>query len=220
LPTRGQAKGAWAAFNINCPHYFLAEKEGMRLASRDFIVARITKVEQRVANGRSVTSPVDDAEGGPSIDDENPFDLSDGLTYWIVHATEERGAAGAPSTPGLGKSTVAAANVDAKGSIRIKRSSKGEDASKVLNKSLDSRRSSSNSKKGVASAIIPTLANASPTVGDNIAVRSRSESQASLRPPPAPAAGGSGTSGLGIINDNNAQPQDEQVRRELLLQGP
>jgi autophagy-related protein 11 len=133
LPTRGQAKGAWAAFNINCPHYFLAEKEGMRLGSRDFIVARITKVEQRVANGRSSTPQtdersVDETSDAPSVDDENPFDLSDGLTYWIVHATEERGVAGAPSTPGLGKSTVAVANVDAKGSIRVKRGSKGEDA--------------------------------------------------------------------------------------------
>lgn len=232
LPTRGQAKGAWAAFNIGCPHYFLAEKEGMRLGSRDFIVARINKVEQKVvdlsrtlpeqSDGRSI----DEASDAPSLDDDNPFDLSDGLTWWMVHATEERGAGGAPSTPGLGKSTVAAANVDAKGSIRIKRSSKSDDASKHLNKSLDSRRSSSNSKKGVAGgAIVPTIANAngSPTMGQNAvdtaSFRQRSESQASLRPPPAPAASG-GNGGLGIIMDSDAQPpQSEQVRRDLLF-GP
>ncbi|KAK5692566.1 oligomeric, coiled-coil, peripheral membrane protein [Elasticomyces elasticus] len=224
LPTRGQAKGAWAAFNINCPHYFLAERDGMRLGTREFIVARISKVEQKTVDlSRSITSQntnihsVDDASDAASLNDDNPFELSDGLTWWMVHATEERGAGGgAPTTPGLGKSTVAAANVDAKGSIRTKRSSKGEDASKVLNKSLDSRRSSSASKKGVSGALVPTLANSggSPMVSDAVAVRSRSESQASLRPPPAPAAGGGGNSGLGIISDSDTQPGfSEQVRQ-------
>ena len=47
----------------------------------------------------------------PSVDDDNPFDLSDGLTWWLVHASEERGVGQAPSTPGLGRSTVAAATV-------------------------------------------------------------------------------------------------------------
>lgn len=225
LPTRGQAKGTWAAFNIGCPHYFLSEKEGMRLGNRDFIVARISKVEQRVVDlSRTLPSQtdgrsIDEASDAPSLDDDNPFDLSDGLTWWMVHATEERGAGGAPTTPGLGKSTVAAANVDAKGSIRIKRSSKSDDASKHLNKSLDSRRSSSASKKAAAGATVPTIANAagSPIMGQSVdtglAGRQRSDSQASLRPPPAPA---SGSSGLGIIADSEAQLQDEQVRKDLL----
>ncbi|KAK6395571.1 hypothetical protein LTR65_010589 [Meristemomyces frigidus] len=225
LPTRGQVKGAWAAFNIGCPHYFLAEMEGMRLGNRDFIVARIAKVEQRVVDlSRSLPSQadgrsIDEASDAPSVDDDNPFDLSDGLTWWMVHAAEERGAGGAPTTPGLGKSTVAAANVDAKGSIRIKRSSKSDDASKHLNKSLDSRRSSSASKRSVAGALVPTLANAngSPVIGQGIDTgligRQRSESQASLRPPPAPA---SGSSGLGIVTDRDTQPQDDQVRKDLL----
>lgn len=193
LPTRGQSKGAWAAFNIGCPHYFLAEREGMRLGTRDFIVARIAKVEQKIVD-LSKTLPqkvsddrsIDEASEAPSFDDDNPFELSDGLTWWMVHAAEERGAGGAPTTPGLGKSTVAAANVDAKGSIRIKRGNKGDDASKQLNLSLDSRRSSSTSKKGV-------LANfaGSPTIGTNMdgaAARPRSESQTSVRPPPGPSA--------------------------------
>lgn len=223
LPTRGQAKGAWAAFNIGCPHYFLAEKEGMRLGTRDFIVARIAKVEHKVVN-LSKTMPqfedgrsLDERSETTSFEDDNPFELSDGLTWWMVHATEERGASGAPTTPGLGKSTVASANVDAKGSIRIKRNSKSDDASKHLNKSLDSRRSSSTSKRSVAGATVPTIANAngSPTIGtfaESVGGRQRSESQTSLRPPPAPAA----NSGLGIINDADAQPQHEQVRQDLL----
>ncbi|KAK5169706.1 oligomeric, coiled-coil, peripheral membrane protein [Saxophila tyrrhenica] len=234
LPTRGQAKGAWAAFNVGCPHYFLAEREGMGLGTRDFIVARISKVEERVVNlGRSSVDTVPSSSAGGvgegEAEDENPFDLSDGLKWFLVHATEERGAGGAPTTPGLGKSTVAAANVDAKGSIRIKRGSKGEDATKHLNKSLDSRRSSSTSKKGVAGAVVPSLAQSgqsaagSPTVssfpdpsaasGGGIGgggARVRSESQTSLRPPPAPAIGGGsgGGAGLGIIQDAHTNTGD------------
>ena len=229
LPTRGQAKGAWAAFNVGCPHFFLAERDGMRLGTRDFIVARISKIEQRVvdlskalpppsADGRSID---DVAEDGSVANDDNPFELSDGLTWWMVHATEERVPVGAPTTPGLGKSTVAAANVDARGSIRIKRGSKGDDASKHLNKSLDSRRSSSTSKKSVAGAVVPVLANAggSPTVGTSGDV-------AASPGRPLPAVAGSGTGlGLGIAADANnvavGQPaplpqQNDQVRNDLL----
>lgn len=203
LPTRGQAKGAWAAFNIGCPHYFLAEREGMRLGSRDFIVARISKVEQKIVD-LSKTLPqqrqqsidgrsIDETSEAPSFDDDNPFELSDGLTWWMVHASEERGPGAAPTTPGLGKSTVAAANVDARGSIKLKRGTKGDfDASKHLNKSLDSRRSSSTSKKGV-------LATLAAGVNSDATARPRSDSQTSLRPPPAASATGAvPTSGLGI----------------------
>ena len=249
LPTRGQAKGAWAAFNVGCPHYFLAEKDGMRLGSRDFIVARISKIEQRVVD-LSKAPPLDSStttagndelleEGSVAAaadNDDNPFDLSDGLTWWMVHATEERGAGfGAPTTPGLGKSTVAAANVDARGSIRIKRNSKGDDASRHLNKSLDSRRSSSTSKKSVAGAVVPVLANANPGAGGSPTVAvgggegSARQSLDLPRPLPAPAgaAGGAG-SGLGISADvSNATstptpaqapppPQSDQVRNDLL----
>ncbi|KAK4619802.1 Autophagy-related protein 11 [Fulvia fulva] len=207
LPTRGgQVKGAWAAFNIGCPHYFLAEREGMRLGTRDFIVARIQKVEQKVVdlsgqrashhNDNRSLGEASDAPSSMNVEDDNPFDLSDGLTWWMVHATEERGAGAAPTTPGLGKSTVAAANVDAKGSIRIKPRSKGDDASKHLNKSLDSRRSSSTSKKGVNLASTPT------TAAVAVDTRQRPESKASsqdMRPLPAPAG-----SGLGIVSTNDS----------------
>lgn len=223
LPTRGQAKGAWAAFNIGCPHYFLAEREGMRLGSRDFIVARITKVEQKVVDlsksiprdsndGRSI----DEASSAPSFDDDNPFELSDGLTWWMVHASEERGAGAAPTTPGLGKSTVAAANVDARGSIKLKRSDKGDDASKHLNKSLDSRRSSSTSKRGVLASTLGGGGGGGGGGGDANA-RPRSDSQASLRPPPNPASTGTApTSGLGIVT--SAEEDDEAAHSHDQIQ--
>ncbi|CZT05282.1 related to myosin heavy chain [Rhynchosporium agropyri] len=166
LPTRNQATGAWAAFNIGAPHFFLKEQESHKLRTRDWLLARIHKIEDRVvdlsksismssthlqpSDKRSLTS-----NGGDSFEDDNPFDLSDGLRWYLIDASEEK--PGAPSTPGLGKSTVASTHVDATGSIRRskKSSSSGvEGINKTLSKSLDSRRSSNNSKKSVPSAAV------------------------------------------------------------------
>lgn len=159
LPTRNQTAGAWAAFNVGAPHYFLREQDAHKLRSRDWLLARIHKIEDRVVDlSKSMTghhsnlgdrgSIGEASNGGDSFDDDNPFDLSDGLRWYLVDATEEK--PGAPSTPGLGKSTVATAAVEATGSIRRtkKTSTSGvEGVSKSLSRSLDSRRSSSNSKK-------------------------------------------------------------------------
>ncbi|KAI9887332.1 MAG: oligomeric, coiled-coil, peripheral membrane protein [Watsoniomyces obsoletus] len=173
LPTRNQATRPWAAFNVGAPHYFLREQDSHKLRTRDWLLARITKVEERMvdlsrtmhhstttaavagagaggAGGGDGRSIGESSDGGASLDDENPFELSDGLRWYLLDAAEEK--AGAPTTPGLGKSTVASANVDAKGSIRVKKSAfgtSGATATKTLSKSLDSRRSSSNSKKDV-----------------------------------------------------------------------
>ncbi len=168
LPTRNQATRPWAAFNVGAPHYFLRETDSHKLRTRDWLLARIAKVEERVVdlskslNGlnpnpaaaagnserRSLNS---DDDGGASIDDENPFELSDGLRWYLLDAAEEK--PGAPTTPaGPAKSTVASAHVDARGSIRMKKSKDGNGgASKTLSKSLDSRRSSTNSRKGLPS---------------------------------------------------------------------
>ncbi|GME23445.1 Autophagy-related protein 11 [Neofusicoccum parvum] len=155
LPTRNQATRPWAAFNVGAPHYFLREQESHRLHSKEWLVARITKVEERVvdlsksmdtnrgSDGRSITSE----RSGFSYEDDNPFELSDGLRWHLVEAAEEK--VGAPLTPGLGKSTVDSTKIDAKGSIRMKKSLIGNDASKTLNKSLDSRRSSAGSKRSM-----------------------------------------------------------------------
>lgn len=167
LPTRNQAIRSWAAFNVGAPHYFLREQDVHKLSTRDWLLARIGKIEERVVdlsksmNGgnqdrRSITSD------GTSFDDENPFELSDGLRWYLLDATEEK--PGAPSTPGLGKSTVASAHVDAKGSIRLKRTAAGGNVAKTLTKSLDSRRNSAASKKGTP---VPTLV-AAESVGDNV----------------------------------------------------
>ncbi|OGM42141.1 autophagy-related protein 11 [Aspergillus bombycis] len=155
LPTRNQAIRSWAAFNVGAPHYFLREQDVHKLHTRDWLLARITKIEERVVDlSKSMNGANPDrrsfgeASDGTSFDDENPFELSDGLRWYLLDAMEEK--PGAPATPGLGKSTVAPAHVDARGSIRLKRTSAGGNVAKTLSKSLDSRRNSSNSKKGPA----------------------------------------------------------------------
>ncbi|KAI1467578.1 autophagy-related protein 11-domain-containing protein [Daldinia caldariorum] len=195
LPTRNQTTGAWAAFNVGCPHFFLREQEGHRLRSREWLVARITRIQERVVdlskNLQSTAAlPLEGETDSVNTGDENdnPFDLSDGLRWWLIDAHEDK--PGAPSTPGLGKSTVAANNVAAIADMHAHgRSSKGksklgpnggiEGVSRTLSKSLESRRSSSGSKKalplaGVAAAKGSALASetnsiTSPTVGQGSA---------------------------------------------------
>ena len=164
LPTRNQATRPWAAFNVGAPHYFLREQDSHRLQSRDWLLARISKVEERVVDlsksingvrppssqGQRRNSLASTSDGGASIDDENPFELSDGLRWYLLDAVEEK--PGAPSTPGLGKSTVASANVAASGNIGRKRPEEGNMVSRTLAKSLDSRRGSAGSRKSLVGA--------------------------------------------------------------------
>ncbi|KAG7292317.1 hypothetical protein NEMBOFW57_002352 [Staphylotrichum longicolle] len=176
LPTRNQTTGAWAAFNVGFPHYFLREQEGHRLRSREWLVARISRIQERVVDlSKSLQSPPGlatkngggaDSESQHDDDNDNPFDLSDGLRWYLIDAAEDK--PGAPSTPGLAKSTVAANNVEAMaerhthGGAGPKGPGLGgrggaasgiEGVSKTLSKSLESRRSSSGSKKALPFAI-------------------------------------------------------------------
>ncbi|KAJ5155551.1 hypothetical protein N7492_008354 [Penicillium capsulatum] len=153
LPTRNQAIRSWAAFNVGAPHYFLREQDSHKLNTRDWLLARITKVEERVVDlSKSLNGftpdrrSIGDVSDNTSFEDDNPFELSDGLRWYLVDATEEK--PGAPATPGIAKSTVASARVDAKGSIRLKRPTDEGTVAQTLSKSLDSRRNSSNSKRG------------------------------------------------------------------------
>ena len=188
LPTRNQATGAWAAFNVGAPHYFLREQDSHKLRSRDWLLARIHRVEDRVVDlSKSMSSTklnVSDGKsfgeasnGGDSFEDDNPFDLSDGLRWYLIDAVEEK--PGAPSTPGLGKSTVASTHIDATGDIRRQKKSSSagvEGLNKTLSKSLDSRRSSTNSKRGLPSGINGLL-KSSANPGDNASLKSNSTAQ-------------------------------------------
>lgn len=183
LPTRDQATKPWAAFNVGAPHYFLREQDSHNLGKRDWLIARISKVEERVVDlSKSMKTASDQAsvksEGGTSQNDDNPYELSDGLRWYLIDAAEEK--PGAPINVGLGKATVASANVDAKGNIRMmKKSSDGNGATKTLSRSLDSRRSSTNSKKGVV--VPPSNTTTGPITLDGMTERSVDPAAA---PPP------------------------------------
>jgi autophagy-related protein 11 len=169
LPTRNQKGGAWAAFNVGCPHYFLREQESHRLRNREWLVARISKIQERIVDLSKTLSSTTAKDSGSvghdadSINDDeydNPFDLSDGLRWYLIDAAEDK--PGAPSTPGLGKSTVAANKVDAMADMHPRNSKNNgvlgvvagrgtgiEGVSKSLSKSLESRRSSTGSRKAL-----------------------------------------------------------------------
>lgn len=172
LPTRDQATKPWAAFNVGAPHCFLREQDSHNLGKRDWLIARISKVEERVVDlsrslGGGLKGSGDQASGGDRSDtgtfpnDENPYELSDGLRWYLIDAAEEK--PGAPINVGTGKVTVASAIVDAKGSIRMKKASDGNGATKTLTRSLDSRRSSTNSKKGLVA--VTSNSPAGPSAG-------------------------------------------------------
>jgi autophagy-related protein 11 len=240
LPTRNQSVRSWAAFNVSAPHYFLREQDSHLLARKEWLVARISKVEERTVdlsrNLNSSTRALDGqsiaetSEGGMSADDDNPFNLSDGLRWYYLDAQEEK--PGAPTTPGLGKTTVAAANVDVRGSIRMTkpRGRGDEDVSKQLSKSLDSRRSSTGSKK---SGQLPAALGISKP-GSNEALREdaghvhhspaaahlRTSSQtSSLRNALLPGDISAQREGSTAAENNDGDVPVEEVRKDQLL-GP
>lgn len=250
LPTRNQTTGAWAAFNIGFPHYFLREQEAHRLRNREWLLARITRVQERVvdlskslnsqpaagSNGANETDSVDE-------DNDNPFDLSDGLRWYLIDALEDK--PGAPSTPGLGKTTVAANKVDAvaershtrnvsgKGLGLVSRAATGIDGvSKTLSKSLESRRSSTSSRRAMPFGI--------GTRGSALASEANSIRATAAESPDPPAGAGAGaaaeqgttattgetasssTAGAGTSGADNeprpaqdSRPKSPEVRHEI-----
>ena len=224
LPTRNQATRPWAAFNVGAPHYFLREQDTHKLQSRDWLLARINRVEERVVDlSRSLTSATrasmhtetSDAASTKSFDDENPFELSDGLRWYMIDAAEEK--PGAPGTPSVGKSTVIASAVDVR--AHMGRKEKGSPGSagavqvtKNLNKSLESRRSSSASKrsgsfkKTDSSSIKDAPAPLAPIVSDT-----DGQAEPSVRPSDSDARAGQSAREDAKVFD--------VVRRDLLM-GP
>lgn len=252
LPTRNQAAGAWAAFNIGFPHYFLREQETHRLATREWLVARISRIQERVVDfskslrqEAGASSRRNGTETEPLNEDENdnPFDLSDGLRWYLIDASEDK--IGAPATPGLAKSTVAANNVEAMADMHTQSGSKGggiisrtglpggiEGVSKTLSKSLESRRSSTSSRRALPFAIGASRArdSASETnslraaAGDTPAATSPAQQHATLHtaPPSGPKqstdAPGASEGTNGSHNERPGQqpaPGSSEVRSEI-----
>jgi autophagy-related protein 11 len=234
LPTRDQATKPWAAFNVGAPHCFLREQDSHNLGKRDWLIARISKVEERVVDlSRSINGGLkgsgDQRSGGDKSDtgvfpnDENPYELSDGLRWYLIDAAEEK--PGAPINVGTGKFTVASTNVDAKGSMRTKKTTDGNAATKTLTRSLDSRRSSTNSKKGLVPASSNTTTGPADLEGmversiDNAAAAAAAtpslqgdmngrEALETNRPQSSQTQDGPGSSGLGPEHVGNISASD------------
>ena len=192
---------------MGAPHWFLREESGHRLERREWLVARIVRVqERRVDLGGSLgggtaaagmgstattgaTSSSDPAFPSPQSlnEDDNPFELADGLVWYLVDAVEERPSSNTLSVAGLrtvsaqggqgiGKSaaTVASACVDAKGLSAARLEGKDNastSATGLLGKSLKdtSRRSSTTSMGKAGSARRAILGgDAASDVGVNV----------------------------------------------------
>ncbi|GJN68540.1 oligomeric, coiled-coil, peripheral membrane protein [Purpureocillium lilacinum] len=211
LPTRNQQAGAWAAFNVGFPHYFLREQDAHRLRHREWLVARISRVQERVVDLSKSLQPANDAESVNDDENDNPFQLSDGLRWYLIDAHEDK--PGAPSTPGMGKSTVAANTVEATADIQLhagKGKGKNRDSvasiegiNKTLSKSLDSRRSSSNSKKALPFAI---GGGAGTALLKNSALASETNS---LRAAPTDTPAGTSPAQASLLSASLANPAEQ-----------
>jgi autophagy-related protein 11 len=233
LPTRNQQAGAWAAFNVGFPHYFLREQDAHRLRHREWLVARINRIQERVVDLSKSLQSSNEADPINDEENDNPFQLSDGLRWYLIDALEDK--PGAPATPGMGKSTVAANNVEATASIHahaIMSKGKGkkresvnsiEGINKSLSKSLESRRSSSTSKKA-----LPFAGSGGAALLKSSAIASETNSLRAVAPEtPAgtsPTQGGGmatiGASGQGDTADNEDAGKAPEVRTVDSLMGP
>ncbi|KAI9507608.1 putative peripheral membrane protein [Russula earlei] len=76
LPTRNSISKPWAAFNVSFPHYFLQATGHLaeQLKSREWIVARITSITERVVDQKDPSS--------------NPYGLGDGVKYYMLEVED------------------------------------------------------------------------------------------------------------------------------------
>ncbi|KAG8754268.1 oligomeric, coiled-coil, peripheral membrane protein [Serendipita sp. 396] len=72
LPTRNPSARPWAAFNMSFPHYFLNTTGHVseQLKTREWIVARITSITERVVDSKDPSS--------------NPYGLGNGVKYYLL----------------------------------------------------------------------------------------------------------------------------------------
>lgn len=68
----------WAAFNIGSPHYFLKETNKSVFLNKDWMVARVLSITEHTITSKNYSSQ-----------EENPFSLSQGVTWYLVEAQEE-----------------------------------------------------------------------------------------------------------------------------------
>ncbi|KAG6888139.1 hypothetical protein C0995_010352 [Termitomyces sp. Mi166 len=76
LPTRNSVSKPWAAFNVSFPHYFLQATGHLaeQLKTREWIVARITSITERVVD--------------PQDPNSNPYGLGEGVKYYMLEVED------------------------------------------------------------------------------------------------------------------------------------
>ncbi|RDB29904.1 Autophagy-related protein 11 [Hypsizygus marmoreus] len=76
LPTRNSVSKPWAAFNVSFPHYFLQATGHLaeQLKTREWIVARITSITERVVDHQDPNS--------------NPYGLGEGVKYYMLEVED------------------------------------------------------------------------------------------------------------------------------------
>lgn len=76
LPTRNSPSRPWAAFNVSFPHYFLQVTGHLaeQLKTREWIIARITSILERVAE--------------PNDPESNPYGLGDNVKYYMLQVED------------------------------------------------------------------------------------------------------------------------------------
>ncbi|KAI0319256.1 putative peripheral membrane protein [Amylostereum chailletii] len=91
LPTRNSVSKPWAAFNVSFPHYFLQATENLaeQLKNREWIVARITSITERVVVQKDPTS--------------NPYGLGDGVKYYMLEVEDWTQPATTPKRRGTSR---------------------------------------------------------------------------------------------------------------------
>ncbi|KAL1656476.1 oligomeric, coiled-coil, peripheral membrane protein [Didymella pomorum] len=240
LPTRNNAHRPWAAFNVGAPHFFLREQDTHRLHGKEWLVARISKIEERVVDlsktldgprasldGRSIAS-----SNAVSIEDDNPFELSDGLRWYLLDATEEKPMA--PGTPGLKSATTATSSLVV-GQADMQRTKKKSSADPAiqLGKSLDSRRSSGTSKKSIpvvggrpsaerlnSSEAVESAANSNAATRGASPVATRGASPAATHGPSHLRETSTNTTGAEVDQNGNTAKARHQRPDYVPLPGP
>ncbi|KAF5381358.1 hypothetical protein D9615_008323 [Tricholomella constricta] len=76
LPTRNSVSKPWAAFNVSFPHYFLQATGHLaeQLKTREWIVARITSITERIVDHQDPSS--------------NPYGLGEGVKYYMLEVED------------------------------------------------------------------------------------------------------------------------------------
>ncbi|KAK7048417.1 ATG11 domain-containing protein [Favolaschia claudopus] len=79
LPTRNSVSKPWAAFNVSFPHYFLQATGHLaeQLKTREWIVARITSITERVVDHNASNDTT-----------SNPYGLGDGVKYYMLEVED------------------------------------------------------------------------------------------------------------------------------------